>query len=245
MTRCHIALGGNLGDVWATFAAALGRLRSDDLRVVAVSSLYTTHPMGADAGGPFLNAAAAIETTLDPLPLLDRLLAIEDQLGRRREMRWGPRAIDLDLVFYGDEVIRHPRLRVPHPGCWYRRFVLDPLEEIAPDAVHGESGETIRSLKTRLLSRPVHVACDDDETRRTLEVTLQRQFPEVAWTHDESRAALTFSQRTLQDDSLTRTIALPGSEDPAIEAAKAVLVAALLEPTASANSDRYVGDPSA
>lgn len=237
MKLCHIALGGNLGDVRATFAAALERLGGDDIHLIAASRLFSTRPMGSDAGGPFLNAAASIETSLDPLPLLDRLLAIEDQLGRRREMRWGPRAIDLDLIFYGEDVIRHPRLSVPHPECWYRRFVLDPLEEIAPDTIHAEAGETVRSLRSRLLSRPFIVVCDDDATRRALETESRGLFPEIEWTRDESQAVLTLSRSARQNDCRERKIALPHAEAQALEAARAVLVAALAEPAASNASD--------
>ncbi|MBA3313896.1 MAG: 2-amino-4-hydroxy-6-hydroxymethyldihydropteridine diphosphokinase, partial [Planctomycetaceae bacterium] len=131
----------------AAFAAALRRLDGSDLRVGAVSRIYSTPPMGSAAGGPFSNAAASIETSLDPIALLDRLLSVEDAMGRSRDVRWGPRSLDLDLIFYGSQIIDSPRLRVPHPGCWYRRFVLDPLDEVAPHAIHPETGQTVRELR--------------------------------------------------------------------------------------------------
>jgi 2-amino-4-hydroxy-6-hydroxymethyldihydropteridine diphosphokinase len=245
MTLCHIALGGNLGDVGATFAAALEQLSSDDLRVVAVSRLYATPPMGAEAGSTFLNAAASIETSLDPLPLLDRLLAVEDRLGRRREKRWGPRAIDLDLIFFGTEIVQHPRLQVPHPDCWYRRFVLDPLDEIAPEAVHPQAGETVHSLKTRLLARPFAVGCDNEQIQRVLEVDLGPRFPAVVWIRDEMRAVLTLSRTASQNDPLERRIGLPQNGSDVVEAAQAVLVAALAEPAVCAASEQSVNDRSA
>ena len=160
MTRCHIALGGNLGDVRATFAAALERLTGPDLEVTAVSRSYATPPMGAAAGDTFLNAAATVETWLAPIALLDRLLETEADLGRTRKVHWGPRPIDLDLILYGDAVIDTPRLRVPHPATWFRRFVLDPLVDIAANVVHPETGETAATLRDRLLPRPLRIAVD-------------------------------------------------------------------------------------
>ncbi len=230
MTLCHIALGGNLGDVEATFAAALERLSSGDIHVRAVSRFFATPAMGSGAGGRFLNAAASLETSLRPLGLLDRLLSVEDALGRQRNIRWGPRVIDLDLVLYGEDVIDEPRLRVPHPGCWHRRFVLDPLDEIAPDAVHAESRETIRSLRSRLLARPFIVACDDESLRSQLTQALSDQFPAVEWSSDVRTAALTFSRTVSRDDPAARVISLPSDDVESIEAASAVLVAALSEP---------------
>jgi 2-amino-4-hydroxy-6-hydroxymethyldihydropteridine diphosphokinase len=236
MTRCLIALGGNLGDVRATFAAALEELRGDGVRIVEVSSLFSTRPMGRDAGGTFLNGAASIETTLDPLPLLDRLLAIEDRLGRRRDRRWGPRAIDLDLILFGNEILCEPRLRVPHPGCWFRRFVLDPLVEIAPDVLHPEIGESLRSLRSRLLVRPFRVACDD-VMRPVLASELAGAFPDVEWMQNEAEAALVLSRCARQDDLRKRRIALPSDKSQVVDFVRAVLMAALAEPEISATSD--------
>lgn len=159
MPRCHISLGGNTGAVAETFDQALQRLRSvPGCRVVAVSGNFETAPVGEFAGAPFLNAAAEIETSLPALALLDVLQALEQALGRVRTVRWGPRTIDLDLLYYGDEIIASPRLMVPHPAAWYRRFVLDPLVEIAPDRIHPIKRVSMRSLRERLLARPLPVA---------------------------------------------------------------------------------------
>lgn len=177
MTRCLIALGGNVGDVPATFAAALRRLAGPDLRVAAVSRLFETPPMGVNAGGTFLNAAAAIETALDAASLLDRLLAAEDAFGRVRTVRWGPRAIDLDLILYGHAVIDTPRLRVPHPAAWYRRFVLDPLCDIAGDVVHPEAGVTFAALRERLTIRPLPIAVDGPAGAAARVIEMLRQTP--------------------------------------------------------------------
>ena len=223
MVRCHIALGGNLGDVAETFRSALTLLASADLRVVAVSRLYETPPMGAGAGGTFLNAAAEVETELEPKSLLERLLATEDSLGRVRTRHWGPRAIDLDLIFYGDAVIETPRLRLPHPGCWYRRFVLDPLAEIAPDVRHPETGESVAELRQRLLPRPLPVAIDGSDAD-----VLEREFPIVVEAARDC-AVLVLTSGSAIPSAVRRVVGLPSGGER-LDTARAVLTAALGEP---------------
>lgn len=157
--RCFIALGGNLGPVRKTLDGAIELLRdTPGISVVRVSSYVSTQPVGDHAGGEFLNAVAELTTDLLPEELLDALQRIETQLGRTRELHWGPRTLDLDVVFHGNRQIDTPRLRVPHPACWYRRFVLDPLVEIAPEFVHPVKRRTLRTLRERLLERPLKVA---------------------------------------------------------------------------------------
>jgi 2-amino-4-hydroxy-6-hydroxymethyldihydropteridine diphosphokinase len=159
MPRCHISLGGNAGPVAEHFTAALDNFQNSvDCSVVAVSHFHETTPVGDMAGGRFLNAAAELETSHDPIALLDLLQSVEGDLGRIRTVRWGPRPIDLDLLFYDLRVIDSPRLVVPHPAAWYRRFVLDPLVEIAPDLVHPVKQASLRALRDRLLVRPLPIA---------------------------------------------------------------------------------------
>jgi 2-amino-4-hydroxy-6-hydroxymethyldihydropteridine diphosphokinase len=131
MTRAYVGLGANLGDREATIRAALHALPG----VVAVSSLRETDPVGVVDQPRFLNGVAAVETDLSARELLEELLAIERELGRERRERWGPRTIDLDLLLYGEETIDEPGLTVPHPRLHERRFALEPLAELAPDAV--------------------------------------------------------------------------------------------------------------
>jgi 2-amino-4-hydroxy-6-hydroxymethyldihydropteridine diphosphokinase len=192
MPRCFISLGGNLGNVSQTFDRALEGLEgADDASIVAVSTFHKTHPVGQSAGA-FLNAAAEIETRLAPLALLDRLQAIEHQLGRVRTVHWGPRTLDLDILFYGSEIIDSPRLTVPHPAAWYRRFVLDPLVEIAPRFVHPEKQADIQSLRERLLPRPMTVALAGGETnaRSVLAKQLTSAFANVRVVYDFDFIAL-------------------------------------------------------
>lgn len=137
-----IALGSNLGDRARLIAAALERLdRLPGTRVVASSALYETDPIGPPGQPPYLNAAAAVRTSLDPRGLLEACLRIETDLGRVRGERWGPRTIDLDLLLHGRANIDEPGLRLPHPRLTERAFVLVPLAEIAPEALVG--GRTV------------------------------------------------------------------------------------------------------
>jgi len=131
----YIGLGSNLGDRQATLREALRRLGElGDIEVSAVSTFRETDPVGKLDQPRFVNAAAALETTLPPRELLECLLEVERMLGRNRaaEERWGPRTIDLDLLLYGDATIDQPGLEVPHPRLAERAFVLEPLLELDP-----------------------------------------------------------------------------------------------------------------
>lgn len=133
MARAAISLGANLGDRRAILCEAVARL-SELGRLEALSSLYETDPVGPVEQESFYNAVAVVETGLGPEELMRRLLAIEEQLGRVRGIRWGPRTIDLDLILHGDAVVREEGISVPHPRYRERRFVLEPLVEAWPEA---------------------------------------------------------------------------------------------------------------
>lgn len=133
--RAYIGIGSNLGPRHALIHAgvrALGRVPG--VRIVRLSSIIETDPVGPPGQGPYLNAAAELETTLDPHALLDAMLAVERAHGRNRSSgeRWGPRTLDLDLLIYDGLTIDEPGLTLPHPRMRERPFVLGPLSEIAP-----------------------------------------------------------------------------------------------------------------
>jgi len=135
-TRAYVGLGANLGDREATIRRAVELLGATPrIEVVAVSTLRETDPVGYADQPRFLNGVAALDIALSPRELLDRLLAVERELGRVRGEgpRFGPRTIDLDLLLHGDEVVDEPGLVVPHPRLAERRFVLEPLHELDPE----------------------------------------------------------------------------------------------------------------
>jgi len=140
MAEAFIALGGNVGDVRATFDRAIaGLCRDESVQLVARSSDYRTPPWGVTEQPPFINAVIAVATSLTPHGLLARTQECEQTLGRNRarERRWGPRTIDIDLLAYDDLVLTDQDLVLPHPRMLERAFVLVPLAEIAPDRLIG------------------------------------------------------------------------------------------------------------
>ncbi|MBO0902115.1 2-amino-4-hydroxy-6-hydroxymethyldihydropteridine diphosphokinase [Jiella sonneratiae] len=138
MVRAHLGLGGNLGDPGATMAAALRAIDArDDCAVVAVSRLFRTPPWGNTDQPDFINACAALDTTLSPRRLLDLALATERDFNRVRAERWGPRTLDIDVLDYAGETWNDADLTLPHPRIGERAFVLVPLADIAPGLVVG------------------------------------------------------------------------------------------------------------
>jgi len=147
----YLGLGANLGDRAANLWNALALLHArHGVEVRAVSPLYETEPWGLTDQPRFLNAACAAETDLEPLALLDALKEVERTLGRVPTVRNGPRPIDLDILLYGEAVIRLPRLTIPHAAMLQRASVLVPLADIAPDLRHPVSGESVTQALARL-----------------------------------------------------------------------------------------------
>jgi 2-amino-4-hydroxy-6-hydroxymethyldihydropteridine diphosphokinase len=149
-TTVYLSLGSNIGDREANLAEAIRRL-AELGQVEAVSSLYETEPVEVvSQQGWFLNCAARIETELAAAGFLRQMLALEQTMGRIRTEPKGPRTIDIDIVFFGDAVIDTPELTVPHPAMRQRRFVLEPLAEIALDVVHPVVRHTVQELLNAL-----------------------------------------------------------------------------------------------
>jgi len=150
----YIGLGSNLGDCQAMLEKAVQELRGEDgLQVGKVSSWYWTEPVGGPKGQPkYLNGVVELATTLAADELLDTLLSIERRLGRKRPRRWGRRCIDLDLLLYGQELIKAEHLEVPHRLMHEREFVLRGLAEIAPNVKHPVVGMTAKQMWQRIRS---------------------------------------------------------------------------------------------
>ena len=145
----YLGLGSNLGDRAANLDAAIAKLRELG-DVAAVSGFYETEPVEVSDQPWFLNAALALETELMPRQLMGRILAVEQSMGRKRMQPKGPRLIDIDVLLFGNSVIETPQLIVPHPRMHERRFVLEPLAAIAPDARHPVFKRTVRELRDAL-----------------------------------------------------------------------------------------------
>lgn len=188
-----IALGGNLGDVRSTGEAALRRLHeTSGLEVEQVSAWYSTEPVGCE--GRFLNAAARLQCEITPGQLLQRMSDVELEFGRQRTGHWTPRPIDLDLVAYHFWRIDHPRLKVPHPLCWSRRFVLDPVCEVAGQLLHPGLGMTFDALRARLIPRPLPVVWSGDLARdAVVDEEIDRRFGSlIRWVEPRAHHVVRF-----------------------------------------------------
>ena len=150
-TMANIGIGSNLGSPRENCQKSLDLLEEhSEIEVVAHSSFYKTEPIGPQDQNWFVNAVATISTKIEPIPLLDALLAIENAMGRIRNEKWGPRIIDLDILLYGNKILTDSRLKIPHPEMTQRRFVLAPLAEIAPDLIHPLEKKTMQQLLSEL-----------------------------------------------------------------------------------------------
>lgn len=147
METAYIGIGSNMGDPRGNCLDAIDRIgRIDDCRVISVSGLYLTEPVGIKEQEWYINSVVSMSTGVSAPDLLNRLLGIESDMGRIRTVKWGPRVIDLDILIFGQDIIDDEAIKVPHPMMHMRRFVMAPMADIAPDLVHPELGKTMIEL---------------------------------------------------------------------------------------------------
>lgn len=154
--RVFISIGSNAGEKHLNVCGAIDALGQLDVtEIKSVSSLYRTEPFEQDSDAWFINCVVELKTMLPPLELLDRIEEIEVNLGRKSKRGNEPRSIDIDIVLYGDLIVRFPRLCVPHPRMAKRRFVLEPLAEIAPNVVHPLLKSTASDMNSKAIGQKV------------------------------------------------------------------------------------------
>jgi 2-amino-4-hydroxy-6-hydroxymethyldihydropteridine diphosphokinase len=146
MNKAYLSLGSNLGDRARNIAQAIEALAGHGVGLLSQSALYETEPVELRAQDWFLNCVVEVETNLAPQTLMQALLGIERSLGRERIVPKGPRIVDMDILLFGSEIVKEPRLEIPHPRMKDRRFVLVPLAQIAPGALHPVLKKTVQQL---------------------------------------------------------------------------------------------------
>jgi 2-amino-4-hydroxy-6-hydroxymethyldihydropteridine diphosphokinase len=151
----YIALGSNLGDRAENLRLARKQIEAPDLRLIRASSIYETAPRDVEDQPWFLNQVVECETDLFPRQLLGRLQKIERAMGRKRRTAKGPREIDLDILLFGNAVVKAPELEVPHPRLAERRFVLEPLAELVPEKKHPGTRRTMREMLAAVANQVV------------------------------------------------------------------------------------------
>jgi 2-amino-4-hydroxy-6-hydroxymethyldihydropteridine diphosphokinase len=146
MNKAYLLTGGNMGDRQKNLATTYEQIQQECGDIVSSSSIYETAAWGKKDQPPFLNQVLEIQTELTPRKLLKKILAIEKQIGRVRKEKYGPRIIDIDILLFNDGIYNYTSLKIPHPEMQNRRFVLVPLAEIAPEAIHPIFKKTIAEL---------------------------------------------------------------------------------------------------
>ncbi|MFB9845062.1 2-amino-4-hydroxy-6-hydroxymethyldihydropteridine diphosphokinase [Mucilaginibacter ginsenosidivorans] len=152
MIDVFLLLGSNLGDRQSFLSDARNHIKTGIAPIVSASSVYETQSWGKTDEPDYLNQVLYLKTGMPPQQLLETILGIEKLMGRKREEKWGSRIIDIDILFYGHEIINETDLKVPHPELHKRMFTLEPLNEIAPDFIHPVLNKSIFELKSELKS---------------------------------------------------------------------------------------------
>ena len=149
MNKAYLLIGGNEGNRLFHLKQAVTNIEIFCGEILILSSLYETAPWGRSDQPAFLNQALLIQTPLQAAALMQSILQIEEEMGRKRIEKYGPRSIDIDILFFNNDIIDQPQLKIPHPEIQNRRFVLEPMNEIAPSLLHPLLGKTIQELLSK------------------------------------------------------------------------------------------------
>jgi 2-amino-4-hydroxy-6-hydroxymethyldihydropteridine diphosphokinase len=153
MNTAYISFGSNIGDRQKAIEDAFSMLEKKEIKIVKKSNIYETAPYGYVDQPPFINGALEVQTSLNCRELLKELLSIEKDIGRVRKFKWGPRIIDLDIIFFNDEIYDEEDLKIPHPDMQNREFVLKPLNDICPNFIHPVLHKKVSQLLEILQNR--------------------------------------------------------------------------------------------
>ncbi len=160
MERIYLLLGTNLGVLEDNLKRALEEMAKTGIQVVKKSKIYKTKPWGKEDQPDFLNMAVEIETRLSARELLAKIKSIEKKMQRERKERWGPRIIDIDILFYGNQMINKPELTIPHPYFFERPFAIIPMQDIAPDFIPPDYKKSIKELASGVSYEGIEIYCD-------------------------------------------------------------------------------------
>lgn len=160
MERAYLLLGTNLGNLKQNLKNALASLEKNDIKILKISKIYRTKPWGKADQPDFLNMAVEVETSFSPQELLKILKGIEQKLKREKNEKWGPRIIDIDILFYGNRRINESDLIIPHPYFFERNFAIIPMADIAPDFIPPGQNKCIKEVKAGVDSEGLEIYCD-------------------------------------------------------------------------------------
>ncbi|MGB9722040.1 MAG: 2-amino-4-hydroxy-6-hydroxymethyldihydropteridine diphosphokinase [bacterium] len=160
MEKVYLLLGTNLGKLRENLMNAINELSKNGIKILRKSKIYKTKPWGKEDQPDFLNMAVEIETDLNPGELLETIKDIERKLKREKTERWGPRIIDIDILFYGNQMIKKPDFIIPHPYFFERPFAIIPMQDIAPDFIPPDYKKSIKELAAGVSYEGIEIYCD-------------------------------------------------------------------------------------
>lgn len=160
MERVYLLLGTNLGNLKENLVNAVDELSKNGIKILKKSKIYKTKPWGKKDQPDFLNMAVEVETSLTPEKLLQTIKDIEKKLKREETEKWGPRIVDIDILFYGNRIVNEPELKIPHPYFFERNFAIIPMADIAPDFIPPAQNESIKQMKVGVKNEGIEIYCD-------------------------------------------------------------------------------------